>query len=427
MKFDLLVKGGEVIDPAAGYSGRLDVGIKRNRVVTVERDIPADAAFRVIDATDQYVTPGLVDLHSHVYRSASHSGVHADSIASRTGVTTWVDAGSAGALTLSGLREFIIKHAEVRVYCFVNISSIGLAGFDYELTNLEYCDVNLCRSLVDQNRDIVLGIKIRMGASTVGPNEVEPLRRARQAADLCELPLMVHIAQSPPHIAEVLRLLRPGDIVTHCYTGQTMGIIDEDGKILDAAKRAWETGVIFDIGHGAGSFSWDTAEALMSAGYKPHTISTDMHQITLNGPMFDLPTCLSKLMYLGMSLAEVVRAATSRPAEVLGLDNEIGTLKSGALADLALFRVAQGRFPLYDSQGKMREAKQLLYNTLAVVNGRELPRRAPEPLASWIDWATKHDSKARGRMQFQNELRKLGHVPSLMISAEQQTLATDPA
>jgi dihydroorotase len=219
----------------------------------------------------------------------------------------------------------------------------------------------------------------------VGKNGLEPLRRARRAADECELPLMVHIGYGPPGIEDVLELMRPGDILTHCSTGLTMRLVDERGRVIEAAKRARDAGVIMDVGHGSGSFSFETAEAMFEADYKIDVISSDIHQLSVHGPMFDLPTCLSKYLYLGMSFGEVITAATSRPAEILGLTPDLGFLKPGSYADLALFVVERGRFPLYDVHLNMREGTEMIRNTLTLVNGRPLPAKVPEPPAPWIE------------------------------------------
>jgi dihydroorotase len=401
MKFDLLIKGGEVVDPGGGRSGRLDVAIKRNRIAALDHDIPAEAAFRVLDASGQYVTPGLIDLHTHVYHRVTFWGIDPDPVAARSGVTTWLDVGSAGAFNWPGFREYIVKSASARIYALLNISAIGLTAMTGELANLDYCDVDLCCRIVDLNRDMILGIKARIDRHTTGLSGLEPLRRAREAADRCELPLMVHIGIGPPAVAEVLAMMRPGDILTHCFTGQTMRVIDERGALLDAAKRAWDAGVIMDIGHGAGSFSFETAEALMGAGYQPDVISSDIHQLSIHGPLFDLPTCLSKFLYLGMSFPDVIRAATARPAEVLSLGPQLGALKPGALADLALFRVHQGRFPLYDIHMNMREGTQLIRNTLTIVNGRPLAPSPDDPPAPWIELT-----------EAQRALIERGHTPA---------------
>ena len=404
MQFDLLIQGGEVVDPGAGYQGRLDIGIKRNRIAAVEPQIPASAAFRTIDASGQYVTPGLVDLHTHVYHSATCWGIQADPVAARSGVTTWLDVGSAGAYNLMGFREFIAKPAQSRLYALLNISSIGLTASTWELANLNYCDVDLCCKLIDLNRDLVLGVKVRIDTNTTSGTGIEPMRLARQAAERTGLPLMAHIGKGPPEIHEVMELLRPGDILTHCFTGQSMRIIDNHGKLLDVVKRAWDAGIVMDIGHGAGSFSFETAEAMIASGYPPDVISSDIHQFSIHGPLFDLPTCMSKFLALGMSFPQVVAAATIRPATVMGMQQEIGTLKPCALADVALFRIESGDFTFYDIHMNPRQGKQLIRNTLTIINGRELAHQSDPPPAPWIELS-----------ESQHELLKRGHTPQAMV------------
>jgi len=401
MKYDLLIKGGEVVDPSAGYSGQMDVAIKRNRIAAVEADIPSDKAFRVIDAGGQYVTPGLVDLHTHVYYGATYWGVHPDEIAARSGVTTWLDVGSAGAYNVKGLRDYVAKSSAIRVYALLNISSIGLTAETWELANINYCNVDLCCNLINANRDFILGVKVRIDANTIGDNGLEPLRRAREAADRCELPLMVHIGIGPPEVASVFEYMRPGDILTHCFSSHSMKIIDDSGVILDIAKQAWDSGIIMDTGHGGGSFSFETAEKLISEGYKPDAISSDIHQVSIHGPLFDMPTCMSKFLALGMSFEEVIRASTSRPAEVLGLQDEVGTLKPGTYADIALFKLEQGQYPLYDVHMNMRESQQLIKNTLTISNGIPLRHTADNEPAPWIELT-----------ENQQKLIDLGHTPS---------------
>jgi dihydroorotase len=403
MRFDLLIKNGTLIDPSQRLNGAFDVAIKRNRVAAVDRNIPAESAARVIDATGQIVTPGLVDLHTHVYYGATFWGVQADPVAARSGVTTWLDVGSAGAFNVIGFRDYVVRPARARIYALLNISSIGLTAMTYELANLNYCDAELCCKLIEANRDFVLGVKARIDANTVGANGIEPLKRAREAADRVGMPLMVHIGVAGPSIRDVLAHLRPGDILTHCFTGHTMRIVDDDGRLLDDARRAWDAGVIMDIGHGAGSFSFHTAEALMSAGRKPDVISSDIHQMSVHGPMFDLPTVMSKFLLLGMSLEEVIRAATARPAEVLGLQDEVGTLKPGAYADIALFKLCVGNYTFYDVFMNARPGKHLLCNTLTVLNGRPMEKMPDGPTMPWI-----------APTEEQQALVARGHTPQAM-------------
>lgn len=403
MHFDLLLKGGEVVDPGGGYRGQLDVAIKRNRIAAVEANIPKEAAVRVIDATGQVITPGLVDLHTHVYHSATCWGIRADPVAARSGVTTWLDVGSAGAFNFPGFREFIVKPSLARIYALLNISSIGLTASTWELSNLNYMDVDLCCKLIDLNRDLILGVKVRIDLNTTSGTGIEGLRRGLLAAEQCELPLMVHIGKGPPELSEVLELLRPHDILTHCFTGQSMRQIDDNGKLLDVAKRAWDMGVVMDIGHGAGSFSFETAAAMIDSGYQPHVISSDIHQFSVHGPLFDLPTCMSKFLALGMSLEDTVAAATVRPAEVMGMHQEVGTLRPGSLADVALWEMTEGDFTLYDIHMQPRQGKQLLTNTLTIINGREALRTTDDPPMPWIELSAS-----------QRTLIERGHTPTAM-------------
>src|SRR5437773_547192 len=384
MQFDLLVKGGEVVDPGSGRRGALDVAVSRNRIAAVDPNIPASAAARVIDAAGKIVTPGLVDLHSHVFHGCSYWGVRPDPVASRSGVTTWIDAGSAGAMTLDGFREYIVKPARARIYAFLNISYIGLVGPDHELMNLNYCDIDVFKRIYDLNRDLVVGVKVRMMSSTVGEQGVKPLERARQAADECAVPMMMHIGYAPPSIDECLPFLKKGDILTHCFTGFDMRILAENGKLRDSARDAWERGVVMDIGHGTGAFVFEVAEPLIQQDYKPTVISTDIHQLSIRGPMYDLPTCMNKCLTLGMSLDEVVEAATSAPARAVGLDDEVGALKPGLMADIALFEVEKGTFRYYDVKMDMREGHERLRHSLTIVGGRPLDPLPEDPPAPWL-------------------------------------------
>jgi len=293
----------------------------------VDPHIPSDQGREVIDASGQLVTAGLIDLHTHCLPGLTYWGVEADAVGSRTGVTTWVDAGSASPYMLPGVRRHIVEPATVRILSFVNISTVGLVAPNFELSRLEFCDVDAVAKAASQNPDLVRGIKVRMGYPTAAEHGVEPLRRALEAGRRVGLPVMAHIAYAPPGIAEVVDLLGPGDIVTHAFTGLSMKLIDDTGAIRAEVVRARERGVLIDLGHGTGSLAFDTAEALLGAGFVPDTISTDIHQVSIVGPMFDLPTTMTKLLSLGMPLADVVTATTSAPARVLGFEHELGTLR----------------------------------------------------------------------------------------------------
>jgi dihydroorotase len=406
MRYDTLIKGGHLIDPAARRNGRFDVALTGGRVTAVDAEIPSDSAYRVFDAAGRYVTPGLIDFHSHVFHQFTYWGVDPDTIGPRSGVTTWVDAGSAGAVTLPGFRRYIAEPATSRVRAFMNISYIGLIGPEYELRSMEYCDVDLFERIYRLHADMIVGVKVRSSSPTVGDNGVEPLRAARRAAERCELPVMVHIADAPPAIEDVLALMAPGDIITHCFSGATMKLVDEDGNVLEAAKRAVDAGVILDVGHGAGGMTFASAEAMIAAGLAPDVISTDLHQMSHHGPAvmtndagssafirirdddtpkFDLSVALSKFMATGLSLEQVIEASTARPAELMGRGGEIGTLAPGARADVAVFELEHGSYEFRDIEGVARTGTQRLVNVLTVIGGREAERRPAAAPAPWVD------------------------------------------
>jgi dihydroorotase len=378
--FDLLIAGGELLDPA-GKQGRFDVGIADGRIAAVEPSLPHDTAAELVDASGLLVVPGLVDLHTHVFPDVTYWGVDADALAPSAGVTTWVDAGSAGAFTIRGLRRFVVEPAQVRIKAFLNVSSIGLVAPSWEVAARRYLDEDACLDAVEANRDLVVGLKVRIDRYTVGTLGLEPLDVALRLGERAGLPLMVHIGQGPPPLGELLTRLRPGDILTHCTTAASMALV-VDGEVVPGVREAVERGIVLDVGHGAGAFSFAAAEALLAAGLPPRTISSDAHQHSINGPMFDLPTCMTKLLALGMPLAEVVAAATTEPALLIGAT---ASLESGAPADVTLLAQEPGPFRIRDVVGEERSAPVRLRAAGAFVDGRALePRPVPLP-PPWIE------------------------------------------
>lgn len=383
-RYDFVIAGGTVIDPASGLNGRFDVAVMDGRIAAVAAGIPIDDADSVIDATGQIVTPGLVDLHTHIYWGTTYWGIEADPVAARTGVTTWLDVGSAGAYSFPGFREYIVNRNRAHVYALLNVSSIGLVAPSWELSNPDYLDLDLAAEMVERNRDVILGIKARIDCNTTRGVGIAPLERARELADRVVLPLMTHIGNGPPTIDEVLALLRPGDILTHCCTGGDMRVLGADGHVLPELRRLHEAGVVLDVGHGTGSFAYATAEAMLAEGVRPDVISSDIHQTAVQGPMFDLPTTLSKFLQLGMGLDEVIACATINAARAMRLEGG-GTLAPGAAADIALFRLEEGDYRFYDVGMSERNGSQLLVNTLTMVDGVELERRPERELHFWAE------------------------------------------
>jgi dihydroorotase len=381
-RYDVLITGGRVIDPGSRLVGDLDVAIAGGKIAAVESSIPRESAGRVIDASGQLVTPGLIDLHTHIYWGATYWGIEPDPVAARSGVTTWLDVGSAGAYSFPGFRRYVAEASTSRVFSLLNLSAIGLIAPTYEFANIDYCDVELAATIVEENRDLIVGIKARIDAFTTRGTGIQPLALARQLADQVQLPLMVHIGTAPPSLDEICEYLRPGDILTHCFTGQPNRVVQDNGMVNANIKDLHDLGLILDIGHGAGSFSFETAERMLDQGILPDVISTDIHQLAIQGPMFDMPTTLSKFLLLGLSIEQVIERATSRPAAAMRKP-ELGSLNSGSAADIALFDIEEGDFTFQDIHMNERQGTQRLINTMTMIDGKELPRLPERPLHAW--------------------------------------------
>ena len=384
MDWDLVITGGEVVDPGGGLRGRLDVAVRDGVIAAVDRDLPTGGAGAVLDAAGQIVTPGLFDLHTHVYWGATYWGIEPDPIAARSGVTTWLDAGTAGGYSFPGFRRYVVEASQARVLALLNVSAIGLIAPTYEMANLDYCDLDLARRIVEANRDVILGLKARIDANTTRGVGLEPMRLARKLADRVELPMMVHIGKAPPALDEIFTLLRPGDILTHCCTGQANRILSPDGQLRDFVRRAWDAGLILDVGHGTGSFSYEVAEQMLAAGLPPDIISTDAHQLSIQGPMFDLPTTLSKFLNLGMALPDAIERATARPARAVRRP-DLATLRPGAPADVAVFALEAGGYTFHDVFMAARRGTVRLVNRATVRAGTVMTRRPDPPLAPWAE------------------------------------------
>lgn len=391
-QFDLLITGGDVVDPGSGYSGQLDVAVKDGKIAAVEAGIATGSAETVFDASGKIVTPGLIDLHTHVYWGSTFWGIEPDPVAARTGVTTWLDVGSAGSYNFPAFRRFTIEAVKSRVYALLNVSSIGLTGPTWELANIDYLDVPLARTIIDENRDVIVGVKARIDSSTTRGVGIKALDIARELAEAVDLPLMVHIGIGPPTIDEVMERLRPGDIVTHCFTGHNMNLLDPNGQLYPRIAELREKGLVLDIGHGAGSFSFETARTMLSNGVLPDVISTDIHQLAIQGPCFDMPTTLSKFLAIGMTIEEVIERATIKAAKAVRLDH-LGSLKPGSVADIAVFHLQEGEYRFQDIFMNEQPGDRLLVNDATWVGG-ELLERVPYPeLQPWAVLSEKQRSK----------------------------------
>nr|MBV8085874.1 amidohydrolase/deacetylase family metallohydrolase [Chloroflexota bacterium] len=361
MPFDCLISGGTVVDPGAGLDGRLDVGISGGRVAAIGANLPAEGVATIIDAAGCYVTPGLIDLHSHVYWGVSEYGVDADEVVLPGGVTTTVDAGSSGAANFPGFRRYVIDRSRIRILAFVHLGVHGIQPPPAtELRDMTYADADRAAATVRANRDVAVGIKIRMSDDTVGDYGKQAFREALRAAELADAPLMVHIGRTALPLEEIFDALRPGDIVTHCYTPQEPCVIDGHGQVRACVRRARERGVLLDVGHGRGSCHFDLVRTAFAQGLKPDTISTDLHAFSRDVPVVDLLTTMTKFVALGLSLGEVVYATTAAPARALGRQDSLGRLEVGGEADVAVLHMEERPATLVDARGtELRVDRQL--------------------------------------------------------------------
>jgi dihydroorotase len=391
-KFDLLIKGGEVLDPSQSLRGKRDVGIRWGVVEALDAEIPAAQATKTIDATGKLVLPGLVDLHCHVYPYGSAIGIPADELVQFQGTTTVVSAGDAGVNNLAALRRFIVAQTRARMYAFVHIANNGLSAFPVaELYNIDNAQVDACAMALAENPDFLIGVKVRMSENVIFKHGIEPLKRGIQACEMCGWPakMMVHIGgvETKGLMTDILDILRPGDVLTHCYSGapNMSGVftnIVQDGKLLPAAVSAKQRGVIFDVAHGGGSFDFTVAEVAIPGGCTPDTISSDIHVFSGNSPSVPfLPNVMSKFMAMGFTLEQVVAMATIAPAKIINRAPKIGTLQLGAPGDVSIMELVEGPVIFVDTRNNMRDGKAYLKPVQTVINGVPFGRPYQSPFA----------------------------------------------
>jgi dihydroorotase len=379
-KFDLVVKNGDVLDPSQALRGKRDIGIRYGVIEAIEADIPAARALRVLDAGGKLVTPGLIDLHCHVYPYGSGLGIPADELVPHQCTTTCVSAGDAGANTIAGFRRYIVAQTRTRLYAFVHIANMGLSPFPVaELINLDYAQVESAARAVAENADIAIGIKVRMSENVIARHGLEPLRRAIAACGMAGTggKVMCHIGgvETRELMAQILDTLRAGDILTHSYTGApnvsgAFTNIVQDGRLIPAALAAKQRGVMFDVGHGGGSFDYTVAEAAIAQGCPPDTISSDIHVVSGNSPgMPYLTWVMSKFLGLGFTLDQVIAMATVNPAKIIGRQPKLGTLQIGAPADVAIMELIEGPVSFVDTRNNRREGRLQLKPAQTVTAG----------------------------------------------------------
>ncbi|MEQ6121953.1 amidohydrolase/deacetylase family metallohydrolase [Reichenbachiella sp. MALMAid0571] len=374
--FDLLIKGGKVIDPRNSINETMDVAISDGKIAKIAKDISENQAKTVVDARGFLVTPGLIDIHTHnffgtephAYLSNSFSSVPPDGFTFRSGVTTVVDAGGAGWRNFDVFKEQTIGQSKTRVLAFLNIVGSGMKGGAIE-QNVEDMDAKLTSIVAKQNPGVVVGVKL---AHFNGPLWA-PTERAVEAGKLADIPVMIDFGGSNPELSlETLLLekLRPGDIFTHAYAhvGGRTPVVDEQGKVRPYVIEAQKKGIIFDVGHGGGSFLFEQVIPSLKQGFYPNSLSTDLHTGSMNGGMKDLMNIMSKFINMDMPIEDVITSVTWSPAQYIKR-TDLGHLSVGAVADVTIMNIRKGDFGFIDTKGKKMEGKQKLECELTLREG----------------------------------------------------------
>jgi dihydroorotase len=373
MTYDLILRGGRVIDPSQRLDAVTDVAFSGGKVVKVGPKLEGGSGTDVRDVSGSIVTPGLIDLHTHVYWGGTSLGIDAEEFCRTSGVTTSVDTGSAGPGNFAGFRKHVIEPSQVRILAYLHVSHAGIFGFSDRVMVGESGDLRLMNPIdavevANANRDVIVGIKVRVGLHASGTSGAVPLRIALEVADAVGMPLMAHIDHPPPSYEEVIGMLRPGDILTHAFRPFPNSPATHQGtvkrEVLDARKR----GVKFDIGHGKGSFAFKTARAMLANGFLPDTISSDVHQLCINGPAYDQVTTMSKFLCIGMPLNDVIAASTVNAGMALKRP-ELGSLKPGSVGDATILSIKEGRFDYVDVVGEHLEGDRKIASEGVVVAG----------------------------------------------------------
>ena len=371
MAFALVLRGGRLVDPGTGRDEVTDVAFAGGEVAAAGPGLQG-AATR--DVSGCIVMPGNIDFHTHVYWGGTSISVDADALARRCGTTTWLDVGSAGPGNFAGFRKHVMEVSQTRILAYLHVSHAGIFGFSPsvmvgESLDMRLMDTETCARVARENGDLIRGVKVRVGMNTSGVNGIAPLYHAIEAAERAGLPVMCHIDRPPPRYADVLAVLRPGDTLTHCFKPFPNAPCHADGRVRDACWQARERGVIFDIGHGKGSFDFAVAEAMLAGGFPPDIISSDVHVLCIDGPAYDNMETMSKFLHLGMDLPAIVRAVTATPAVVLKRP-DLADLSVGSTGDATVMRIEEGRYTFTDVSGRTRQGRQRFALDSVVIAGK---------------------------------------------------------
>ena len=374
MSHDLILKGGHVIDPSQKLDGIMDVAFAAGKVSAVAKSIKPGPSTQVRDVKGAIVSPGLIDLHTHVYWGGTSLGIDAEEFCRTSGVTTAVDTGSAGPGNFLGFRKHVIERSEVRILAYLHVSFAGIFAFSPTVMVGESEEPRLlapaeCAEVAEQHRDLLVGIKVRVGRHASGTQGWAALKMALEVADKVAMPLMVHIDHPPPSYEDVIGIMRPGDILTHAFRPFPNTPANAQGKVKPEVLAARKRGVLFDIGHGKGSFAFQTARAMLANGFQPDVISSDVHALCINGPAFDQVTTMSKFLCMGMPLNEVIAASTVNAAMAMKRP-ELGSLKVGSVGDATLLTVREGKFDYVDVVGEHLEGNRRITSEGVVIAGK---------------------------------------------------------
>ena len=370
-KYDLVIKNGLLFDSELKIIKNSDLAIKDNLIVSISSSIDTDDATEFIDISNKYVLPGLIDLHVHVWWGVAHLSVEVDKTSLGRGVPLVVDAGSSGSNTVDGFKRYVIDQSESKILAFLNISGMGQLDNDIgELEDIRWARVPEAVTAAKSHKDFIVGIKVRLSNHIAGANDLIALERSLEAAEHLEMPLMIHIGDTKHSLDSIIGKLRKGDVVTHSFHGRKKGIIDNNGKVIDVVREARSRGVNFDVGHGAGSFSFDIAEKALEDGFPPDTISSDLHKYNINSPVFDLATTMSKYLHMGLSLEEVFSMSTISPARILNISENFGILKENTEANITVLKEETGSFNFRDAMGGERSGTKRLVPDLLIRGGK---------------------------------------------------------
>jgi dihydroorotase len=380
--YDLIVKGGRVIDPAQNIDAVMDVAVAGGKIAKVAANIPSSEASKVVDAAGKLVTPGLIDLHTHVYDGVLDIGANPDDAGVNQGVTTVVDCGSAGYATFGGFPKYVIPAARTTIYCLLHIGSFGISAMP-ELCHPDEINVANTEATISAYPGLIRGVKLRLVGKLVASQGVEIVKLAKKTAKKFNLPLMVHIGDvnkwvSPTLTKEFLPLMEEGDILSHIYTGQLGGVLGEDGKVIPEYTQAGKRGVVMDVAHGRSNFTYAVARKMIAQGYLPTTLSTDVTEPSITGPVYGLTVTMSKFLALGIPLEKIIPMVTINPAGAVRIADRKGSLKPGTDADISVLGVKSGKWRLLDCNQAILDVEKLITPFMTVKAGELIP---PKPVA----------------------------------------------